>query len=137
MKRTKHTKKQYTELFDNPKALFQNVKTTLWPNGVPEIWFSNDQGYGFRVAVSNGPAGMGITISRFIGTPGLTISGNQADSGWSSFIGPDMQEVSLTQYKPDDQSQAFKRWYQSDASERDENGVALLADDILPLNGKE
>lgn len=135
MARTKRTKKQYTELYNNPEALFTGVQTIMWPNGVPEIWFKNAQGYGFRVHVGNGPAGIGITVSRFVGTPGLSISGNTVEDD-APFIGPDMQEISLTQYKPDEKSQQFKKWYQSDAASRDENGVALLADDILPLDAK-
>jgi hypothetical protein len=118
MARKRQTKKQYAELIDNPQALFEGIQTVLWPNGVNEIWFKNAQGYGFRVHVSNGPAGMGITVSRFNCTPGLTISGNQADGEWTPFVGPDMAEVSLTQYKQDAYGQQFKKWYQADAGDR-------------------
>jgi hypothetical protein len=119
MKKPKRTKKQYTDLFINPQALFGEVETILWPNGVPEIWFKDKKGCGFRIQVSSGKAGLSLTVSRFVGTPALSMSGNQADTEWTPFVGPDMQEIGLTQYRADAYSQAFKQWYQADSESRE------------------
>jgi hypothetical protein len=121
-KKMKRTKTAYAGLYDNPQALFPGVDMLMWPNGEPEIWFKDKRGYGFRVRVSSGPVGLGMTVSRFTATPGLTLNGNQNDGDMTCYSGPDMYEVSLTQYMPDEYSQAFRRWYQADMGER-EHGV--------------
>jgi hypothetical protein len=132
----RRTKKQYTDLHDNPESLFgAGVQTILWPSGVPEIWFKDKEGRGFKVCVSSGPAGFSIRMSPFIGSPALTVSGNKTGD-WAGFSGPDLVEATLTQYKADEKSQAFKAWYQSDASERDDKGLAILNDDAVPLGDK-
>lgn len=67
---------------------------------------------GFRLTVSTaGPAGMGITITPFVGCPELTISN------------PDDRYLEVCQYRIDARSQAFRRWYLEQETEAD---LALL-----------
>ncbi len=110
MKLRRRTKVSYTRLFDQPEMLFEGVETTLWPNGEPEIWFKTGDGLGFRLRVSNGPAGLGITINRFAGGVPVTVTGNVPPD---DEIAPqrDQTEVTICQYRGDERSQAFKRWY--------------------------
>jgi hypothetical protein len=105
-------KKSYTELFDNPAALWPDCKVTLWPNGVPEIWLQNKAGTrGVRITAGEGPSGFGITITRFTCTPPLTVNGNLDGEWMEPFHGGDAYEVTLCQYNGDEHSQQFKKWY--------------------------
>lgn len=124
MKLRRRTKKAYMELFDNREHLFEGVETLLWPNGEPEIWFKTGDGLGFRLRVSNGPAGLGITINRFAGGVPVTVTGNMPPD---DEIAPqrDQTEVSICQYRSDARSQAFKRWYGSEGTEPHPDAVRL------------
>lgn len=112
MSRTRRTKKRYTDLFVNPKALFDGVETVLWPNGEPEIWFKADNGR-LRISVraSLGPAGLSVLVRKHVATDELTASGNHSDG--SPITIDDVWELSLTQYRQTPAAQAFKAWYQS------------------------
>lgn len=140
MTRQKRTLKRYIELFRNPRSLFEGSpangisapETIIFPNGEREIWIKGQGNKGFRIKASEGPAGLNVTVSRFVGCPPITISGN-ADDGQMTAIRnlPEAYELSLCQYNADDRSQAFKVWYQG----RGEYPVAPLdSDDPLPLN---
>lgn len=102
----RRTLKRYIDLFRNPFSLFGNgpdngaVKTTLFPNGNKEIWCQTPDGLGVRIEVSNGPAGLGVTVRNFLFSSPLTCEGQ------------DDTEFSIVQYRQDERSQAFKRWIQ-------------------------
>jgi len=114
MARKRRTLKRYQELYRNPYSLFpagpnsEGVKTTIFPNGENEIWFQANDGLGIRVTAGNGPAGLGIRVQRFIAGNPLTVT----DDGLTG-------EVSVCQYRQDDRSQAFKRWYLHQETEAD------------------
>ena len=105
----RRTKKQYAELYDNPGALFKGCKVMLWPNGEPEIWINGGR-HSVRIKASVGPAGMSVTIGRFVGGMPLSVSGNLTE-GCKPLGMLNCEEVSVTQYNDDEHSQAFKRWY--------------------------
>lgn len=129
MARRKRTIKSYLDLFRNPKALFPSdpahnngqhglgASVTLWPNGDSEIWIQGSGAKGFRITASEGPSGLALQISSFVGSPPISISGNKAGD-YECFAGIDARHISLCQYNGDDQSQAFKKWYNSDAATR-------------------
>ena len=114
----RRTLKQYAELFRNPYKLFGNgpdnmgAKVTLWPNGESEIWIQGSGGKGFRLTASEGPAGLSIKLSTFIGSPAITISGNATGDYAPIQNVPEARHLELCQYNSDERSQAFKAWYQ-------------------------
>jgi hypothetical protein len=110
----RRTLKKYETLYRDRTSLFPNVETVLWPNGKPEIWFKTPDGLGFRVRVSNGPAGLGVNVQSFVGTPNM-----------SDAYGNDDFDVELCQYRQDARSQAFKRWYRKQETEAD---ITLLGE---------
>ena len=115
----RRTLKRYVELYRNPQAMYPGnaigahgpVSVTLYPNGEPEIWIQTPDGLGVRIHAGNGPAGLGLQISRFVGTPDV-------DSLPDALGG-----VELCQYRQDARSQAFRRWYRQEETPAD---VALL-----------
>jgi len=111
MAKYRRTKKQYAELFDNPSALFNGAQVILWPNGQPEIWIrSADGNRAIKITARDGNAGLGLTISRFACSEPLTATGNlHHDSAVANQ--QDFEEITVCQYRTDEQSQAFKRWY--------------------------
>jgi len=121
--------RQYVDLYHDPTRLFSHgpveggvsyvgpVETILYPNGEPVIWFKTPDGLGLRLTVSNGPAGLGIHLDAFTGTPELTIAS------------PNSRHLELCQYRQDDRSQAYRRWYQRNASPAD---LVLLGPDYGP-----
>lgn len=112
--RKKRTLKRYADLFRDPSALFgPNTETVLFPNGENEIWLKDDRGFGVRITASRGDAGFGVTVQKFVGGTPLTLNGNTAKD-WEPYAGPDMQEVTITQYLGDERSQQFKRWYRDE-----------------------
>jgi len=120
----KRTKAAYLRLYDDPTLLDgsyipnakQRAAVTLFPNGEPEVWVTTDGGSdGFRVMFSAGPYGLSVTVRRFIGTEPLAVTDNGEGSG----------EVNVCQYRPDERSQAFKRWYLNEETEDD---IALLGE---------
>jgi len=110
------------DLFRNPRALFvggpdsDGAAVTLWPNGEDEIWIQDRKGAGFRITASRGPHGLGLQISRFCGSPAMTISANGAG------IGPnipairqfDASDIEICQYDETATAQEFKTWYGKD-----------------------
>lgn len=115
------TKQQYLELFDNPNYLFgQGTKVILFPNGVHEIWIQNLNGTkGFSISASEGPVGFAVTVKTFAGTPDATLL-NTIAADYSSINVDGVRETSLVQYNIDEKSQAFKRWYMADSSDKEE-----------------
>jgi hypothetical protein len=123
MAKHRRTLKDYIALFRSPKHLFpptaagDGVNVTLFPNGEQEIWLADDSGHGYRVTAHSGPAGLSLQISTFIGSPPMTLAGNR-EGDYECFSGIDARHLEICQYKADEKSQAFKRWYQADASSR-------------------
>ena len=127
----KRTLKRYADLFRNPRTLFEGSpvngipapEVILFPNGAREIWIKGTGNKGFSIRASEGPAGLSVTIHRFVGCPPITIAGNADDGEMSVIQGlPEAYELSLCQYNADAKSQAFKEWYQGRAkhpSEKD------------------
>lgn len=136
--RAKRTLKLYRELFHNPFRLFggaaddSGAKVTLWPNGEREIWIQGSGGKGFRVTAGEGPAGLSLHISTFVGSPPITVTGNAAGDYQPLPNMPDARHLSLCQYNGDDKSQAFKRWY----LDHSDGKTAPLADDIYPIGAQ-
>jgi hypothetical protein len=122
----RRTLKAYRKLYADPTALFDGCSVTLFPNGEREIWIKDaaDRGYGFRIRASMGPAGLGLQVDRFsLGRP-ITPAGNETIAeDWKPYAGPDLDNVSLTQYGFDERSQAFKAWYQATPEERIAGGI--------------
>lgn len=76
-----------------------------------------DDGLGICIHVNNGPHGLGLTLHRR-GTnqkdPPLTLTGNRR--GDEEIIPQvDASEVTITQYRNNEDAQAFKAWYGSPA----------------------
>lgn len=116
MKRNKRTLKAYTDLYRNPGLLSnseqERAQVILFPNGEREIWIKSDDGtLGIRMTVSNGPAGLGVCMSSFIGTPPLTVGGNLADGACTPAGGEDYRHLEICAYRLDEKSQAFKARY--------------------------
>lgn len=117
MARAKHgrTKTDYTRLFENPASLFgPGTRVALFPNGQPEIWITDTAGIkGVRITrAGNGPAGFGLEIASFAGTPDLTLCADNVPDGKPV----DARWLSLCQYNHDERSQAFKAWYADSAN---------------------
>jgi hypothetical protein len=111
----KRTKAQYARLFDDPSTLFgKGTKVLLYPNGEPEIWIQNALGQGFRITANNGPAGFGVTVSQFAGSPVATLAAMCNSEPINADI-DGIAAVSLTQYNSDEWSQQFKKWYQGES----------------------
>lgn len=92
---------QFTNLGET--NVYGGVPMVLFPNGEEgEIWVS-DGSLGFKIRVSKGSRGLSVSVSRHAGTMPLSCNGE------------DVSDVTVTQYRPDDKSQAFKKWYQLDA----------------------
>lgn len=133
----KRTKKQYANLFDNPRALFHGgpddtgVSVTLWPNGEREIWLRDDNGRGgVRITASRGPVGMGIRISKFVGTGPLTVRAYGDDySDATNAPSFDAREIDMVFYDQTEKAQAFKRWYDG---ERTADLAAILGPEYGP-----
>lgn len=113
----------YANLFRNPNALFppsassEGVDVILFPNGQNEIWLKSADGtLGFRIVAGNGPAGLGLQISTFIGTPPVTVRTDDPGS-------VDSKYVDLCQYRQDDESLAFKAWYDADPATRGDSPI--------------
>lgn len=106
----RHYKADYARLFDDPGALFRDCKVTLFPNGEPEIWIQSGDGLGVRVRASNGKAGLGVEVRTFIGAPGLDAFPDMA----TRIDVRDARGIDIVQYRGDDASQAFRRWYHHD-----------------------
>lgn len=117
----RRTKKQYMMLFNQPHLLFDGCEVILWPNGEPEIWIKSDD-KGFRITASEGPAGLGLRVNRFVGGPSITVTGN-LDPDCEVAPQADFFEVTMTQYSSDLNSQAFKRWYGGKGPHPDEGGT--------------
>ncbi len=115
MPRKRRLQKSYVELFRDPSTLFETARVMLFPNGEPEIWIQGSGGKGFRIVAGEGPAGLSLQISTFIGSPPITISGNAAVTYDPITDIADARHVSLCQYNGDDRSMAFKEWYQGRA----------------------
>lgn len=122
----RRTKAAYLRLYDDPTSLFpvgkecKPVSVTLFPNGEGEIWIQGSGGKGFRITASEGPAGLGLRISQFVGAPPMTIMGNipadfhVVDADYDAVPSlPDASEISITQYNRDERSQAFREAYQN------------------------
>lgn len=120
----KRTLKAYMDLFRNPYALFgfgpdnRGAQVTLFPNGDGEIWIQGSGGKGFRITAGEGPAGLALHISTFVGSPPISVTGNASGDYEPIKDVPDARHLSLCIYNGDERSQAFKNWYQADASER-------------------
>lgn len=121
--RRKRTLKDYAQLFRNALHLFPpgpnspGVRVTLFPNGDRELWIQGTGAKGYRITAGEGPAGLSLHISTFVGGPPISLSGNEAVT-YDTFAGPDMRHLDLCQYNSDDKSQAFKAWYQGDVATR-------------------
>lgn len=92
---------------------FPGVEMTLWPNdehGV--IWVRDAKGRNaaFSIKISSGKSGLGVTIGKFAGGLPLTVSGNR-HGDMEPIQSIDAYEVTVTQYFPDERSQAYKQWY--------------------------
>ena len=120
----KRTLKRYADLFRNPRTLFDGSpangipapEVILFPNGERQIWIKGTGNKGFRITAGEGPAGLSVTISRFVGCPPITIAGNADDGDMTPIQNlPEAFELSLCQYNADARSQAFKEWYQGRA----------------------
>lgn len=114
----RRTLKMYAELFRNPLRLFgvgpdnTGASVILWPNGERAIWIQGSGGKGYEITASEGPAGLALHIRGFVGSPGITISGN-ALPDYEPIQGlPDARYIDLCQYNSDERSQRFKAWYQ-------------------------
>lgn len=103
----RRTIKRYVELYHDPSTLFHGVNVTVFPNGENEIWLKTADGLGVKVRVGNGPAGLGIQIDTFGGTPTLTVAS------------PDGTHMEVCQYRQDARSQAFRRWYRGEETAAD------------------
>lgn len=119
----RRTKKAYETLYDDPESLFEGCKVLLFPNGENAIWITGKDGSGIKITASAGKAGLGLRVCPSLGTPSITINGNREGDYEPLRVADDAREVSLTQYKPDAKSQAFKRWYQSTPEERKRDGL--------------
>lgn len=112
----RRTKKQYTDLFDNPQLLKRqnagDCQVILFPNGENELWVKDSNGYGFRISFGAGPAGIGVIVERFTCGPALTVSGNTV--GEKSGFSIDASYVEITQHFNDEYSQKHKEWSASD-----------------------
>jgi len=95
--------------------LFPTVKCTVAPNGVPEIWVKDSEGYGFALTLSSGKAGVSATIRKFPFSNPVSVSGNTAGE-MACIPMVDAYEISACVYRSDEWSQKFKAWYASDLS---------------------
>ena len=78
-----------------------------------------------EIHVSDGPAGVSIRVKRFPLSPDLVISDiftPRAESDPAP-TGDPVAEVTVTQYRTDERSQAFARWYRHAETEAD---IAIL-----------
>lgn len=122
MGRKRRTKKAYTELYDDPTTLFEGCEVILFPNGVPEIWIKSTRYPYHQVVVqaSRGPAGMGLTLRRTIGSAPLTASGNLADKHMTVYPPkgerhPDYCQMEIVQMDGTPFAVAHRAWYEGRA----------------------
>lgn len=121
-RRTKRTKRAYVDLYDHPGILFSGCETILFPNGEPEIWIrSADHKHGFRIRADRGPYGLGISVSPFAT---FEILNNDDPDIVSRDEG--LGGTSVVSYDPDPKAQAYKRWYDHQATEAD---IVLLGNE--------
>lgn len=106
--------------------LGQAAIVTICPEGTGEIWIRDVRGHGFRIRTGAGPAGLGLTISRFVCGAPITLTGN-ADVTADVLPQRDACEVSLCQYNRDAWSQAFKQWCAGTAPHPGDAPAALVA----------
>lgn len=133
----KRTKRAYARLFDLPAYLFgRGTRTTIFPNGEREIWIANAEGtISFKIRASDGPAGLGITITSAVGTlPADAHVVRRSD--YVTQITSDVREVTFVAHYQDAYAQQFRKWYASDA--RDEHGNRVEPHpDVLGLQPRE
>ena len=117
----KRTKKLYTDLYDNPRAMFPGgtgndtgVEVILYPNGQPVIWLRSGL-HSLSLTASRGPHGLGVHISSQVGSTPLTVR----KEGSSSFC-------HITQYDDTPNAAAYSRWYDHKETEED---IQLLGPD--------
>lgn len=85
----------------------QTARAYALPPGEYWIKSETDSPLGVRLEVSDGPHGLLVRVSPFVGTPDLTTV-NDGD-----------RSVAAVQYRQDPRAQAFKRWYQGTATDSD------------------
>ena len=126
----KVTKKLLGELGSNLSSLWRRdatdglpFKVIPFPNGqAGELWIkSADGSLGFSIRISEGKAGLSLTVRRFIGMEPMTVHSDHPDA--MRLGHHDVAEVSVCQYHSDERSLAFKRWYFGEATEDD---IAIL-----------
>ncbi len=96
---------RWKQLQNDRKSYFQGCNLTLFPNGEKEIWIGNEYGV-MAITATGGPKGISIQIHRSVGSELLTVDCDHKDG-----IPHDTDYVTITQYRPDPASQAFKQWY--------------------------
>lgn len=104
---------------DNGKQ-HQTVSVTL-DGPRKEIWIKGAGGKGFRIEVGEGPCGLGLTVTTFVGTPDLTVVG----AGHGEFFVCNTFEA--CQYNGDDYSRAHREWYLNGAEATPHPGDAAHA----------
>lgn len=115
---------EWQELQNDPRSYFGDCELRLFPNGQKVIWIKGKYG-GFAITAGEGPAGLGIQVTRFVGAGPITISANSVDNKTS--LDFDASGVSLTIYHPDERSQAFKQWHAVDKMIIEETSCCKLA----------
>jgi hypothetical protein len=105
-------RQKFMDLMNDPTSYFgKGTRLILFPNDRNEIWIGDQNGQlGIKITASAGPRGLGITITPHVGTPVVTVSGNDATE--SNSVGPnDMRYIELVQFKTwDAKSMAYKNW---------------------------
>lgn len=115
---------QYKSLAEDGRDYFPGCTMTLWPNGEGGvIWIGNGR-HGVSIKAGTGPRGLGVTVRRFVGGAPLTVRADHIKDG-SMAPAVDADEVTITQYNPDQKSQAFKIWYGLDGSAVDLDDEAI------------
>ena len=116
MAKYRATKKQYTGLFDNPRALFPGAEVRLWPFGQPEIWIRDSKsGRGVRIRrAGGGPAGFGLEISTFMLSGGADLALQYEDVNQTPHFLAGVRSLEVVQHYPDARSQTYRTWYRSE-----------------------
>lgn len=92
-------------------GLLPTADVSLWPNNDGAIWWikSKDGRYGFRCSGGEGPAGFGLNIHPFT-HDNVDLHGN-CGQDYEVFGIKDVRgDFSVTAYKSDEHSQAFRAW---------------------------
>lgn len=123
----KRTLKDYEALYRNPLHLAPpgpastGAEVILFPNGEREIWVRSGDGFGgMRIRISDGPAGLSIHVNSFVGTADMDV-----------VVDAPGRDIGLVQYRSDQRSQAFRRWYKDNSAGSDtltEADIAILGE---------